>query len=139
MGGYAYCKNSFDRAKGSNAAGVASFREHDAVNHYCHLFSKPETISGSCADYASAAGPEVKEQEADQEAGRKVKAPTMVVYSASNLGRMHDVDATWPKWTDGELKCVGISDGFGHYLPEECPERIAELILEWVGKHGGSK
>jgi len=53
------------------------------------------------------------------------------------LGRMHDVDAVWPKWVSGEaeLKCVGIQDGSGHYLPEECPERVAKLIEEWIGKY----
>ncbi|KAK5122125.1 hypothetical protein LTR85_004371 [Meristemomyces frigidus] len=136
MGGANYCRNNFDRAKGSNAAGVAKFKEDDAVGHYCHLFNQPETIAGSCADYASAAGEEVKEQEADQKTGKKIKVPTMIIYSASNLGRMHDVDAEWPKWVDGELKCVGIPDGIGHYIPEEAPDQVAKLIMEWVDKHG---
>ncbi|KAK5136912.1 hypothetical protein LTR08_001419 [Meristemomyces frigidus] len=136
MGGGTYCANNFARAKGSNAAGVARFEEHDAVDVYCRQFSKVETIAGSCADYASAAGEEVEEQAADQEAGRKVTTPTMVIYSASNLGRMHDVEAVWPQWVDGELKCVGVSDGIGHYLPEEAPEQVAKLIIEWVDKHG---
>lgn len=136
MGGGVYCSNNFDRSKGSNAAGVAKFRENDAVDHYCHLFSQPETIAGSCADYKSAAEDEVKEQAADQEAGKKITTPTMVIYSASNLGRMHDVDATWPKWIEGELKCVGVPDGIGHYIPEEAPDLVAQLILEWFDKHG---
>lgn len=139
MGGYNYCQNSLTRAKGGNASGVAKFRENDAVDHYCALFSKPETISGSCADYAAGAKEDVEEQEKDQKEGRKISVPTMAVYSASNLGRMHDVDAVWPKWASGEkeLKCVGIPDGYGHYLPEECPEKVAELIVEWLGKYGG--
>ncbi|KAK4541013.1 hypothetical protein LTR36_008382 [Oleoguttula mirabilis] len=135
MGGGNYCKNNFIRSQGKNAAGVAKFKEDDAIAHYCHLFNQPETISGSCADYASAAGDEVKEQEADQKAGKKVKAPTLIIYSANNLGRMHDVDAEWPKWVDGELKCVGVADGIGHYIPEEAPDQVAKLILEWVDKY----
>lgn len=136
MGGYNYCRNSFDRVKGKNAAGVAKFRENDAVDHYCAIFNKPETISGSCADYASAAGEEVVEQEKDQEQGKKVKLPTMVIYSASNLGRMHDVEYIWKKWAGAELKCHGIGDGIGHYIPEEAPDQVAKLITEWVDKHG---
>lgn len=132
IGGHAFCKANLDRAKGGNAAGVAKFRENDAMDHYCTLFNKPETIAGSCADYASAAGEEVKEQERDQKEGKKIKKPTMIIYSASNLGRMHDVDAVWPNWVEGELKCVGVPDGYGHYLPEECPEIVGKLILEWI-------
>lgn len=135
MGGSTYIENNFSRIKGKNEEGAKRLQENDAVDHYCHQFSNPETISGSCADYASAAGDEVAEQVEDQEQGKKIKVPTMVIYSASNLGRMHDVDDIWSKWVNGELKCVGIPDGYGHFLPEECPERVTKLIEEWVGKY----
>ncbi|KAK0849858.1 hypothetical protein LTS02_013419 [Friedmanniomyces endolithicus] len=137
IGGYNWTKGNLERIKGSNATGSARFQENDAIEHYSTLFAKPETIKGSCADYAAGAFEDVQEQEKDQREGRKVGLPTMVVYSASNLGRMHDVDAVWPKWVSGEaeLKCVGIQDGSGHYLPEECPERVAKLIEEGIGKY----
>lgn len=134
MGGSTYIENNFSRVKGSNPEGAKKFQENDAVGHYCHQFSMPEAIAGSCADYASAAGEEVTEQVKDQEEGRKVKVPTMVIYSASNLGKMHDVDGIWPQWVDAQLECVGIPDGYGHFLPEECPEIVAKLISEWVAK-----
>ncbi|WPG98884.1 Hypothetical protein R9X50_00168400 [Acrodontium crateriforme] len=140
MGGYEYCKNSLDRARGANEVGAAKFKENDAVDHYSHLFSLPETIAGSCADYASAAGDEVKEQESDQKEGKKIQTSTLVLYSASNLGRMHDVDAVWKEWVqDGtELRTVGIKE-FGHYLPEETPEQVAEFVLDWVEKHSSKQ
>lgn len=61
------------------------------------------------------------------------------MYSASNLGRMHDVDKAWAAWVgEGvDFKCEGIPDGYGHYLPEECPEKVVELIVQHVDKHGG--
>jgi pimeloyl-ACP methyl ester carboxylesterase len=136
MGGYDWCKSSLERIKGPNQDAVAKFRSNDSIDHYSHLFSKPETISGSCADYAAGAFEDVEAQEEDQKAGRKVKVPTLVIYSASNLGRMHDVDAVWKEWADGELKTVGVKDGIGHFIPEEAPERVAELVLEWVGNYG---
>lgn len=121
---------------GSKSPGAATFNENDAVEHYAALFDKPEVIKGSCADYAAGAYEDVEEQEKDQKVGRKVGIPLVVVYSAGNLGRMHDVDSIWQNWvSDGsELKIVGIGEGYGHYLPEECPERVVELIEEWVGK-----
>ncbi|KAK4553901.1 hypothetical protein LTR86_009076 [Recurvomyces mirabilis] len=138
MGGYEYIKMNLERVKGQNPTGVAKFRENDAIDHYAGVFRQPEAISGSCADYHAGAFEDVDEQKKDQEAGKKVAIPTFVGYSASNLGRMHDVESLWPKWADGkaELKLVGIPDGYGHYLPEECPDQVARLIVEWMDKHG---
>lgn len=77
-GGSVYCRNGLSRAKGGNEEGTKRFRENDAVEHYCALFSKPETISGSCADYAAGAFEDVDIQKEDQKAGRKISVPTMV-------------------------------------------------------------
>ena len=99
-------------------------------------FSNPECVAGSCADYAWGADGEPQEQEADQKAGKKIQVPTMVLYSAANLGRMHDVDSIWPKWTESEIKCVGIGEGYGHFLPEECPEICVKYISEWIDRFG---
>ncbi|KAK3632775.1 hypothetical protein LTR56_007120 [Elasticomyces elasticus] len=141
IGGYNWTKGNLERIKGSNSKGASSFQENDAIEHYSKLFDKAETIKGSCADYAAGAFEDVDEQKKDQKEGKKVELPLMAVYSASNLGRMHDVDAVWPEWVSGksELRCVGIPDGYGHYLPEECPEKVAELIEEWVSKYGTSQ
>nr|POF18644.1 hypothetical protein CFP56_62152 [Quercus suber] len=45
---------------------------------------------------------------------------------------MHDVEALWPRWMAAgtELRMVGIPDGYGHYLPEECPEKPIPNIPE---------
>ncbi|KAK3109574.1 hypothetical protein LTR53_017028, partial [Teratosphaeriaceae sp. CCFEE 6253] len=138
IGGYSWTKGNLERIQGPNKDGREKFRANDAIEHYSQLFDKPETIKGSCADYAAGAFEDVEAQKADQAEGSKVGLPLMVVYSASNLGKMHDVDSIWPNWTDGkaELKCVGVGDGYGHYLPEECPEVVTDLIEEWVSKHG---
>ncbi|CAK4030073.1 Fluoroacetate dehalogenase [Lecanosticta acicola] len=135
MGGGEFARINLGRAKGANTAGAAKFRENDALDHYAHQFSNPECISGSCADYAAGATDDVQEQEKDQKEGRKVATPTLIIYSASNLGRMHDVPKTWSNWIEGEVRYEGVPDGFGHYLPEECPERITPLVLEWIAKY----
>src|ERR1700761_9201784 len=136
MGGHYYCEISLSRVKGGNETGLARFKENQAWEHYCHQFSNPECIAGSCADYAAGAGEDYKEQESDQKAGKKVSLPTYVMYSASNLGRMHDVPAVWANWCDDELKTYGVPDGFGHYLPEECPDIIGKHVIEWIDHVG---
>jgi len=135
MGPGTFIKHSLERAKGGNEVGTARFKENDAVAHYCHQFTSPECIAGSCGDYAAGATEDVQEQEKDQKEGKKVKIPMLVVYSASNLGRMHDVTKVWKEWAEGELKVEGIPNGYGHYLPEETPEQITKLIVEWIDGH----
>ncbi len=132
MGGGYFCNLNLKRVKGANEAGLAKFQENHAWDHYSHQFSQPECIAGSCADYAWGATGEVEAQEADQKAGKKIKVPVNVIFSASNLGSMHDVPAVWEKWTDARLKCDGVPDKYGHFLPEECPEIIYRKIVEWV-------
>jgi hypothetical protein len=155
MGGEYWTQANLARVKGRNTAGINKFKENDAWDHYCHQFKSSECISGTCADYAAGATIDIEEQESDQQAGRKVKLPMLVLYSASNLGSMHDVPAVWKQWSDGELKSVlssivpdilkrlltsssppnrtyGVPDDFGHFLPEECPEIIAKQVIEWV-------
>ena len=137
MGAGIWTKLNLERSKGANAAGAAKFREDDAIGHYCHQFSSnPESIAGACGDYSAGAFEDVEEQKKDQGAGKKVPAslPLMVIWSASNLGRMHDVPMVWSGWVEDPESIIyaPITDGFGHYLPEECPERIVPLLHRWI-------
>ena len=136
MGGRYWTEGNLERIKGGNAAGLAKFKENDAWEHYCHQFSNPECISGSCADYEAGATTDVQEQESDQKEGKKVKLPLLVLYSASNLGRMHDVPAVWQDWCEGELKTHGVPEKYGHFLPEECPDIIAKHVSEFIDQVG---
>ncbi|KAF2160963.1 hypothetical protein M409DRAFT_70047 [Zasmidium cellare ATCC 36951] len=135
-----FTRINLSRAQGANSAGVAKFREDLAIDHYAHQFTNPECVAGSCGDYAAGATTDVEAQEKDQREGRKVSVPLMVVYSAGSLGRMHNVEKVWGGWVDGkagkEVRFEGIGDEFGHYLPEECPEKIVGLVGEWIGKYG---
>jgi hypothetical protein len=136
MGGAVLIENTFNRVKGGNEAGVQKFKENHAWELYCHQFNNPECIAGSCADYKSGATSEPKEQESDQKEGKKVKVPTFVIYSGTNLGRMHDVPAIWKDWCDGELKTFAMPGGIGHFIPEEDPDTTAKQVLEWIGHVG---
>lgn len=136
MGGDFFCHQILEKGVSANEAGARSIKADGAYDVYCQQFKKRETIDGSCADYASAsaAGKELEEQKKDQAEGKKITQPTMIIYSAGSLGKMHDVETIWPQWASGGLKQVGIGEGHGHYLPESCPEKIAELVLEWASK-----
>lgn len=134
MGGDRFCRMMLDGAAGRSDSGRSKLQADGAYEHYCTLFAKEETIRGSCADYADGGVDETRQQDADQKAGRRVRVPTMVLYSADSLGRMHDVEACWKPWVEAELECVGIGDGIGHYLPESAPEAVNQHVLQWIEK-----
>lgn len=134
MGGAKFAQFVFDKSSGDSDAGVALLHSDDAIKHYLHLFDQEETIRGSCADYADGGIPECKEQDEDQAAGRKIKVPTLVLYSGDNLGKMHDVEAAWKPYVDAELKTVSIGPGIGHYIPESAPEVVDEEVTAWIKK-----
>ena len=60
------------------------------------------------------------------------------MYSAKNLGRMHNVPAVWKDWvkegTDVEMVAVG--DGAGHYIPEEAPQKTVDAIIHFLKRQG---
>jgi hypothetical protein len=136
MGGAELVDVTVARTRGTNAQGVARLEEHGALAHYRRQFEAPDCIAGSCGDYAAGATVDCEEQERDQASGRKVSRPTLVVYSRSGLGRMHDVPKAWSAWVDGPVRYEGIEGGFGHYLPEECPEKVLPLVEEWIAQYG---
>lgn len=137
MGSGHWTKLNLERSKGGSEDGVAKFKEDDAIGHYCHQFTNPEATAGACGDYSAGAFEDVDEQKKDQAAGKKVTTPLMVIWSASNLGRMHDVQEVWSGWVekpDG-VRFEPIPDGFGHYLPEECPDRVLPLFKSWIDQY----
>jgi len=138
IGGAQFCELNLNRVKGGNSEGIAKFQENHAWDNYAHQFTNPECIAGSCADYAYGATQECEDQIADQEAGRKIKIPTMVLYSSANLGAMHDVPGVWGEWfaEGAEVRLEGAPDRYGHFLPEECPEWTAKKVGEWIDHLG---
>ena len=134
MGGAKFCRMVLDRMPSASEEGAKNFNANDAMEHYCTQFDDPATIEGSCADYADGSVPECKAQEAEQEAGKQVELPLMVMYSEGSLAKMHDVEAAWKRWVKGELECVGVGGGHGHYFPESWPEIVVENVVRWIEK-----
>jgi hypothetical protein len=135
-GGDRWCRDALERIQGSSSEGQASFAAGGAHEVYAENFNREEAIVGSCEDYRAGGVLEVEEQREDMEKGRRVAVPTMVMFSAEKLGRMHDVAGVWKDWIEEgvEYRATGIGGGKGHYLPEEDPEGIGERVLEWIKK-----
>ena len=66
----------------------------------------------------------------DRDAGRKIAAPTLVLWGSDYLGR-GDVPPleVWQRWC---LSVVGREILSGHFLAEENPEDTAAAILDFL-------
>lgn len=140
-GGGNWARDASIRLMGKKPESRARLLSDGAVEVYADLFEKEETLRHSCEDYASGAGPEYREQEEDQKQGKKIEVPVMVMFSKEKLGAMIDVAEEWKGWIKEGVDYypVGIGPGVGHYLPEEAYDVVAENVLVFMSKYGGSE
>lgn len=136
-GGAKWCRDAHTRIVGSSDIGQQRLNDDDAVGIYAALFDKEETLRYSCEDYAAGAAPEYEEQASDQEEGRKIDVPVMIMFSQAKLGSRTDVAGLWKDWiAEGvAYEPVPVGHGYGHYLPEEAFDIVSENILSFMGRH----
>jgi len=134
-GGDKWVHAALSRIGGDSPEALKRFQSDNAWEVYQSLFTKRDTIEGSCADYKSGAFDEPNMQEDDQKNGRKIAVPTLVMWSLARLGKMHgDLKPIWNEWIeDGvDFQAVGCGDGVGHYLPEEATDVVASNMTGFL-------
>ena len=63
---------------------------------YIRCYCCKGTIRAVCEDYRAAAGIDLDQDRADDQAGRKIKAPLLALWGAKGtVGKLWDVLATW--------------------------------------------
>jgi len=134
-GGGQWAKDMHKRITGGDAD-LERATADGALDVYAACFDKEETLRYSCEDYAYGAGPECQDQSEDQTAGRKVDVPTLVMWSRAKLGARMDVAKIWEDWIapGTDYQAIGVSNGHGHFLPEEAPKEVVEAITSFVQK-----
>ncbi|EHL00331.1 alpha/beta-Hydrolase [Glarea lozoyensis ATCC 20868] len=129
LGGPRYVESCIQRWAGS---GIQTLEQHNAMSVYGRAFSYEHVIRASCEDYRASAFEEVEEHEGDQRDGRKMEGRVVVGYSKGFLGQRGRVEE-WGQWVGegGRLDFRGFEGG--HFVAEECPEEVAEMIGEFYG------
>ena len=95
----------------------------EALADYLRCFANPATIHAICEDYRAAATIDMKIDEADRIAGRKLEAPLLALWGKrGRLEAWYDTLAIWREWA-GDAR--GRALECGHYLPEEKPDDVA--------------
>lgn len=131
----AWCEEMTLRWAGSNAGGLAALKADDALAVYNAFFAQPGTLEASCDDYAAGAREDVQVQVSDQQDGRKMVRPVLLVYSADGIGSRFDMAGAWRDWVSEEarLTTCALEDGIGHFGAEEAPGETARALGEWLG------
>lgn len=137
-GGDKWVKMCIDRWAGKNKTSLAKLKSDNAVNVYAQFFNKATVVHASCDDYRAGANEDVKLQEKDQKAGRKIDIDVLALYSADYLGKRYDVQKVWEEWMGkGNLEVENVGDGCGHFIAEEKPEQTAAAIVKFYERFDG--
>jgi haloacetate dehalogenase len=108
------------------APGVGRAIEPEALEEYLRCFRDPACIHATCEDYRAAATIDFAHDEEDRAAGRRVQAPVLALWAEHGfLEKAYDVVDVWRSYA-GEV--TGRSLPANHYLPEQLPEQVAELL-----------
>ena len=101
-----------------------------ALQHYRTFFSDPLRIHATCEDYRAGRTTDLKYDEADRKAGKKIGCPLLALWGAAGIPSEAEADplATWREWADDVR---GFAIDCGHYLPEENPDATAKVLLDF--------
>jgi haloacetate dehalogenase len=104
----------------------------DALAEYRRCYTDPNTIHAMCEDYRAGATIDMRLDEEDQKAGRRIMCPVQALWGRKNgLDQWYDVPAVWRDWAD---HVEGHAIDCGHYLAEEAPEETLAALQPFLAK-----
>jgi haloacetate dehalogenase len=94
---------------------------------YIQTLGEPAHAHAMCEDYRAAATMDREHDEEDQAAGRRIKCPVLLLWSANGLiARIHKgVGGHLAIWKDWAEHVEGGPVNAGHFFPEEIPDETA--------------
>lgn len=95
----------------------------DVRAHY--LQASAEAVDSIVADYRASAGIDVEHDRQDREKGRKLPMPVAAVQQDWGAQLGFDAQALWSEWCD-DLDHRSVP--FGHFMAEQAPQAILEII-----------
>jgi haloacetate dehalogenase len=101
-----------------------------ALEHYRAFFSEPARIHACCEDYRAGATIDRDLDDADLAAGRKIEAPTLVLWGGSGIPAKGA--SPLEVWRDWAKDVHGHAIDCGHFLPEEAPAPTLKALMEFL-------
>jgi haloacetate dehalogenase len=111
---------------------LSAFSE-DALAEYRTHYATPEHIHATCNDYRAGATYDLKADEEDRAAGRRISCPTLALWGKAGIPSETDNPlAAWREWCDA-VEGHGIDAG--HFLAEENPDETLLALLPFLERH----
>ncbi len=103
--------------------------EEEAVQEYVRCFRQPGAMRAGFEDYRAGATIDLEHDAADR--GKKVAAPTLVLWGANRTPQNADMLGVW------KARCERV-EGYavpecGHFIPEEQPATVVDAIVKFAG------
>jgi haloacetate dehalogenase len=117
-------------AGGTKAKSLDVF-DRRALEHYRAFFQDPLRIGATCEDYRAGRTTDLKNDEADRAAGKKITCPMLALWGAKGLPSALDPPGPLALWGPWASDLRGMAIDCGHYLPEENPDATAKALIEF--------
>ncbi len=88
----------------------------------------PETIAAMCADYRASFHLDRAHDAGDRAAGRRIAVPVLVVVGEDEA-QLADAPDVWRTWA-ADLTATSVPGG--HFIPEEAPRELAEILAAFL-------
>ncbi|HEX4686640.1 MAG TPA: alpha/beta hydrolase [Nocardioides sp.] len=123
-----------DHALGPDWGTPASAFHDDARTAYASGLRDPARVHAICEEYRAAAGIDREHDAADRSAGRRVRCPVLVLWSADGpLDQWYSDDGgplgIWREWADN---VSGSAVPGGHFFPEADPAGTADRLASFL-------
>ncbi|RBY85969.1 alpha/beta fold hydrolase [Blastococcus sp. TF02A-26] len=118
---------------GAHAPGKAEAMGPQNHADFLAAIRDPDTVRAMLEDYRAGLTVDREHEEADRAEGRRVRCPTLVLWSArDDLEDLHgDPRAIWRDWTD-DLRGGHAIDS-GHHVAEEAPDELVAALVPFLG------
>tara|TARA_B110000027_G_C16055107_1_gene271818 strand:- start:215 stop:1093 length:879 start_codon:yes stop_codon:yes gene_type:complete len=122
-------ENYLRTVMGTRSAGMGPFTD-DAFSEYLRCLKLPGAAIAICEDYRASAGLDLEHDQADIDAGNKLKCPLLALWGEKGtVGRCFSPLHEWQKVA---LNVDGNALASGHYIAEEIPELLLEYTLDFL-------
>jgi haloacetate dehalogenase len=99
-----------------------------ALDHYRAFFSDPLRIHATCEDYRAGETTDLKNDEIDHAAGRKIVVPMLALWGTGGIPDASGPLGIWRQWA---TDVSGQAIDSGHFLPEENPDATAAAMMNF--------
>jgi haloacetate dehalogenase len=92
----------------------------------------PRTVRAMLEDYRAGLTVDPENDAVDREAGRRITAPTLIMWSCPDeMERLYgDPAAIWQPWCAQPVQTAVIDSG--HHLAEEAPEQVTAALAAFL-------